>query len=325
MAGDYYSRISARYWIDSKGWGERNQLVGLYLLTNTHSTMEGLYYLPIGYLCTDLGLTPKQASESLRGLTDVGLIEYDEDAEVVFVRKALKHSAPATDKHVIGAINRLRSVPDSPLWQEFVMACECHSNALAKAVRDAFPMACECHSNETRMAFESSVSNSRSNSSSKTALPAPDPPSDEDEHSEAPSVDPSIADFELQGIYDAWVQSTKRDPARTKLIGARRRQIRDALKAYGYDDCLLAVQNIGRSDWAGGNNDRGRAFNDIEHALGSGESNRTKRLEAWRDYQQPSALTVVNGNAPTDKVAARQARFADRAAAAARAYGGHTT
>lgn len=143
MAGDYYSRVSARYWIDTKGWGERNQLVGLYLLTNSHSTMEGLYHLPIGYLCADLGLTPKQAHAALKFIGQAGVVSYDPHAEVVFVRKALKHGAPRSENHIKGAMARLRSVPWSCLWHEFAMACETHSNGLADAIRMEWPMAFE--------------------------------------------------------------------------------------------------------------------------------------------------------------------------------------
>lgn len=140
---DYYSRISARFWIDTKGWGERNQLVALYLLTNTHSTMEGLYHLPIGYLCADLGLTPKQAHDALKFIGQAGVVSYDPHAEVVFIRKALKHGAPRSENHVKGAIARLMAVPWSPLWHEFAMACECHANKLADAIRVEWPNAFE--------------------------------------------------------------------------------------------------------------------------------------------------------------------------------------
>lgn len=138
MTGDRYSRISARFWIDTKGWSERNRLVALYLLTNVHSTMEGLYHLPIGYLCADLQLSGKQAQVALSFVESQGIVTYDWYAEVVFVRKALKHGAPATAKHITGAINRLKAVPSTCLWNDFLMACECHSSVLANRIRDAF-------------------------------------------------------------------------------------------------------------------------------------------------------------------------------------------
>lgn len=149
MAGDYYSRVSGRFWIDTKGWGDRNQLVALYLLTNTHRSMEGLYHLPLGYLCADLAITSKQATEALRFIQEQDLIAYDAEAEVVFIRKALKHGAPKTEKHIIGAVNRLKGVPFSPLWNEFLMACECHANGLANAIRMAWPTLFESSSSSS--------------------------------------------------------------------------------------------------------------------------------------------------------------------------------
>jgi hypothetical protein len=157
MAGDYYSRISARFWIDTKNWGDRNQLVALYLLTNAHRTMEGLYHLPLGYLCADLSLSPKQATAALEVIERYGLVSYDDINEVVFIRKALKHGAPKTGNHIKGAIRRLKAVPPSPLWNAFLMACECHANDLAAAVRVELPHAFESSDSSSVLKDNNSV------------------------------------------------------------------------------------------------------------------------------------------------------------------------
>lgn len=134
MPGDFYSRISARFWIDTKAWGERNQLVALYLLTNPHRSMEGLYHLPVGYLCADLNLTPVQAKAALAEIETRGLVAYDGAAEVIFIRKALKHGAPCTPNHITSAIRRLKAVPSTCLWDQFLMACACHAHGLADRI-----------------------------------------------------------------------------------------------------------------------------------------------------------------------------------------------
>lgn len=85
-------------------------------------------------------------------------------------------------------------------------------------------------------------------------------------------------DREVDLVFDTWVSSTRRNRARAKLTDDRRRRIEKALASHGLQDCLAAVRNIGADSWAAGENDRGRPFNDIEHALGS-----TKRIEEWRD------------------------------------------
>ena len=141
--------------------------------------------------------------------------------------------------------------------------------------------------------------------------PIPDP------EEQLPVLDPSITAFELKGIYDAWLTATERNGAKTHLSPKRKQQIKAALKSHGYDDCLMAVENIGRSTEARTGYGRGTRFDDVSHALGNAE-----RIEKWRDWKPPQALTVVNGTGSGGVVAAREARFEERAAAAERAYGG---
>lgn len=81
-------------------------------------------------------------------------------------------------------------------------------------------------------------------------------------------------------VFREWVTETGRDTARTKLTADRRRRIQKALASHGLEVCLAAVRNIGADSWAAGENDRGRPFNDIEHALGT-----TKRIEEWASRQ----------------------------------------
>lgn len=136
---DSYSRVAGRFWIDTKGWGERNQRVALYLLTNRQRTMEGLYYLPLGYLCEDLGLAPKVAREAMAFIEAEGMVAYDDDAQVVFLPKALAHGAPKTPMHVRGAMRRLSEVRASKHWGAFLAACDRHASALANAIRMSWP------------------------------------------------------------------------------------------------------------------------------------------------------------------------------------------
>lgn len=103
----------------------------------------------------------------------------------------------------------------------------------------------------------------------------------------SPSLSPSQLDdaqsklqaAQVRRVFDEWVQATERNPARTKLTPDRCRRIEKALASHGLADCLAAVGHIGQDSWARGQNDRGRRFDDIEHALGKAE-----RIERWRDW-----------------------------------------
>lgn len=58
-----------------------------------------------------------------------------------------------------------------------------------------------------------------------------------------------------------------KNAARTALGPARRRVIERALGLYDEDTLLLAIEGCAASAWHAGQNDRGRAFNDIELIL----------------------------------------------------------
>ena len=58
-----------------------------------------------------------------------------------------------------------------------------------------------------------------------------------------------------------------KNAARTALGPARRRVIDRALGLYDEDTLLLAIEGCAASAWHAGQNDRGRAFNDIELIL----------------------------------------------------------
>lgn len=154
------------------------------------------------------------------------------------------------------------------------------------------------------------------------AAPAPPEPTltnTEEESATHSLVDPSIRDLECRAIFDAWVTATGRDQAKTKPSPARRKMIDAAVDEYDLDDCLAAVTNIGRDSWAMGDNERGRPFNDLAHALGSGPANRAERIEKWRDWQPPPA-GARNGNGQPRKgsLAEAEADQADRVAQHAR-------
>lgn len=101
----------------------------------------------------------------------------------------------------------------------------------------------------------------------------------------------------VERVFDKWVEATDRDSARTKLTPDRRRRIRNAISSHGVEDCLAAVSNIGRDQWARGDNDRGRRFDDIDHALGT-----TERIERWRDWKPPR---TKGGGAVSDRIDCR--------------------
>lgn len=216
-----YSRVAGRFWIDTKTWGERNQRVALYLLTNKHRTMEGLYYLPLGYLCEDLGLAPNVAREAVAFIESQAMVAYDDEAQVVFLRAALAHGAPKTPMHVRGALRRLRDVRASKHWDAFLVACDTYASELANAIRMEWP-----HPLESSFSSSSSISMTAAAGAGEPEYPVTDalPSMNNERIAEAVAILRTCSrirlDCELMGVANALNQHPKADAA-----GAARRAI----------------------------------------------------------------------------------------------------
>jgi hypothetical protein len=87
-----YSKISPQFWIDEKGkqikqLGSTTQLIALYLLSSPHSTMLGIYYLPIPLIAHELAIPMEEASKGLAKLSHIQFCTYDTVSEYVWVQE----------------------------------------------------------------------------------------------------------------------------------------------------------------------------------------------------------------------------------------------
>lgn len=131
-----YYPISPLIWSDRgvRSWDDQTKLLAFYFLTCNHRNLEGLYWLPVAYVEADLGWTPKDVRRAMDDLLGAGFIEYDREAEVVFVRNALKYQAPQSKTQIKGAINALQNVPETDLLPAFLESAEAHAPAFRKAL-----------------------------------------------------------------------------------------------------------------------------------------------------------------------------------------------
>jgi hypothetical protein len=131
-----YYPVSPLYWADDKvaRWPDEAKLLALYLLTCQHRNLEGLYRLPVAYIQADLSWAEDDVYGGFEYVVEQGFAEYDYDAKVVFLPKALKYHQPSTDPQVQGAINALQSVPDTRLYDSFLAAAREYAPRLYEAL-----------------------------------------------------------------------------------------------------------------------------------------------------------------------------------------------
>lgn len=143
-----YYPVSPLYWSDSKvqAWPTETKMLALYLLTCEHRNLEGLYRLPFAYIEADLDWSREAVVNAMADLIRDGFVDYDQDAQVIFLPRALKYHTPKSGKQIQGALNALQEVPDTVLWPQFVEAARTFATALYAVLEPAGTNPSETHS-----------------------------------------------------------------------------------------------------------------------------------------------------------------------------------
>jgi hypothetical protein len=123
-----YATVSPLFWTGSTGKRLRKnpdaQRVALYLMTSPHAHQSGLYYLPLMYLCHEVGMSKEGALKALTALSLDGFCTYDTRVEWVWVREMaawqIGTGLAASDKRCRGVQYYLRSLPVLPFTAAFV-------------------------------------------------------------------------------------------------------------------------------------------------------------------------------------------------------------
>ncbi len=123
-----YGKVSPQFWIGETGKLLRGnleaQVLALYLMTNPHATMTGVFHCPIIYMAHETGLSMEGASKGLARLIEVGFCEYDEPSESVFVVNMAAYqiddSLKPDDKRVLGLRKEVSKMLPARFQHRFV-------------------------------------------------------------------------------------------------------------------------------------------------------------------------------------------------------------
>lgn len=95
-----YSQIVPTFWTRGSGKELRGDhlamLVALYAMTCPSSTMIGIYYLPLPTLAHEVGSDIEGARKALRRVEDVGIVQYDEETETIWVPEMARYQIGET-------------------------------------------------------------------------------------------------------------------------------------------------------------------------------------------------------------------------------------
>lgn len=123
-----YAKVGPKFWIGATGKklkaaGMEAQIVAMYLMTNPHANMLGLFYLPVSFIAHETGLPIEGALKGLQSAIEAGFCVYDDESEMVWVMEMAAYQIAErlqpTDKQAKGVQNEYDALPGNPWLEPF--------------------------------------------------------------------------------------------------------------------------------------------------------------------------------------------------------------
>ena len=123
-----FAKISPQIWIDEQGrkikkLGLDAKLISIYLMTNPHANMIGVYYLPISFIAHEAGLSVEQVETAIKSLCQIDFCSYDTETEYVWVHEMgmtqISTQLKAKDHRVKNVNEAFHALPNLSFKQRF--------------------------------------------------------------------------------------------------------------------------------------------------------------------------------------------------------------
>jgi len=108
-----YSKIDEAFWRDDKipSLTDDAKLLFLYMLTNPHRNLLGLYLLPVPYGSYDLGWTEKRVESGMLELGKMEIVMRDKKWSIIYVPNYLKYNPLENRNQCIAGVRALNVIP----------------------------------------------------------------------------------------------------------------------------------------------------------------------------------------------------------------------
>lgn len=253
-----YTKIESKFWQDKRiqKLSIEARYLMLYLLTSPHRNIIGIYYLPVSYACSDLGLNDQQFGKLLKELIDNDFVSYDEESNMVLVKNYLEHNPLENQNQIKGAIKKLNELPETFLIFEFYETVKSSNGRVPEEFIKGFQTllkGLETLSEPFRTKKKNKKKNKKKKEEEekeKKEIIAPDGAVDSDESTDSIK---EIFDYYNEVFKDCWSKPLLLTPQRKKKISAR-------LNNFTPEELKVAIRNIRASPFHCGDNDKGRIY-----------------------------------------------------------------
>ena len=116
-----YRTICVEFWTDRKvrSLSLEAKAIFLYLITNPHTHVAGIYYLPFPTIEHETTTKGTKLVGIMKQLCESGLVQWDEEREIIWVVNMLRFQGQG-QKVSQGVAYQLKSLHDSPLIEAFL-------------------------------------------------------------------------------------------------------------------------------------------------------------------------------------------------------------
>jgi hypothetical protein len=124
MSARDFSKVSPLIWRSSRfrGLSDAGKIGFFYLISNAHVTSAGVYELPDGYACADLGWSPERYADVCSELEAAEMIDRDPVRDIVLIERWFKHNPPMSADHATGCRRRLDAIESERLREKALAA-----------------------------------------------------------------------------------------------------------------------------------------------------------------------------------------------------------
>lgn len=143
-----FNKVSPTLWQSSRFAdlpSDDGRFLYLYLLTCPHQNSAGCFWLPDGYVCSDVQWERKKYHTARQQLIDADLIQFDDSEQVIFIKRWFRHNPPMNQSHLKGIISLLEKcgslavreqceVELNAVWEE-----KCHGKTTEKLAAPKMP------------------------------------------------------------------------------------------------------------------------------------------------------------------------------------------
>jgi hypothetical protein len=117
-----YRIIDARFWNDPKvrKLSPQAKLLFLYLITNPHTHVSGIYHLPAPVIAHEIGFSRSSVDTLCHTLSEAGIVKFDRAADVVWVVKMMAYQGHGEKAERSAAFHLFEDLHNCSLTKDFL-------------------------------------------------------------------------------------------------------------------------------------------------------------------------------------------------------------